>query len=74
MTDYPSFGLFLTIGLAFGPLAGLAAFLITYEEYSHHGLSRSKLLGESLAAAAYAAAVMVAVVVVAGYFIGQWGA
>ncbi len=26
----------LTIGLAFGPLAALSAYLITYSEYQHH--------------------------------------
>lgn len=74
MEGYPALGLFLAIGLIFGPLAGLAAFLITYEEYSHHGFERGRLIRESLGAAVYAACVMVILVVVAGYFIGSWGA
>ena len=62
------------IGLLFGPLSGLAAFLITYEEYSHHGFSRGRLMWESLRAALFAAVALAVIAVVAGYFIGQWGA
>ncbi len=39
------------IGLLFCPLAGAMAFLITYEEYSHHHLERRVVVGRSLGAA-----------------------
>lgn len=39
--------LFLVIGLVFSPIAAAMAFLITYEEWSHHGLSRGELLKRS---------------------------
>jgi hypothetical protein len=39
------------IGLIFSPLAGAMAFVITYEEYSHHHLQRRVVLGRSLEAA-----------------------
>lgn len=32
----------LLIGLFFAPLAGIIAFLITYEEYSHHFSDKKK--------------------------------
>ncbi len=36
------------IGLMFCPLAGAMAFLITYEEYSHHHLERRVVVWRSL--------------------------
>lgn len=73
MEGYPTLSLFLAIGLLFGPLAGATAFLITYEEYSHHGLDRGRLIKESLGAAISAACAVVILAVVSGYFIGRWG-
>ncbi len=73
MEVYPDFGLFLMIGLLFAPFGGLAAFLIIYEEYSHHGFSRGRLIREGLAAAFTAASVLIVVALVAGFFIGPWG-
>ncbi len=46
------FTLFVVIAAVFSPLAAVMAFLITYEEYSHHHLGRRELLGRSLGAAA----------------------
>lgn len=40
--------LLLVVGLAFAPLAAAMAFVITYEEWSHHGLSRADLIKRSL--------------------------
>lgn len=39
------------IGLLFCPLAGAMAFVITYEEYSHHHLERRIVIERSLGAA-----------------------
>lgn len=39
------------IGLLFCPLAGAMAFLITYEEYSHHHLDKRVVVERSLGAA-----------------------
>jgi hypothetical protein len=38
----------LSLGLIFGPLAGLMAFLIAYEEYRHHFLDRRRAIRASL--------------------------
>jgi hypothetical protein len=38
---------FLPVALVFGALAGAMAFLVTYEEYSHHHLPRAQLLQQS---------------------------
>jgi len=35
------------IGIIFGPLAAAMAFVITYEECSHHGLARPELMKRS---------------------------
>jgi hypothetical protein len=40
--------LLFIIGIVFGPLAAVMAFAITYEEWSHHGLSRPELIKRSL--------------------------
>ncbi|MBI4492836.1 MAG: hypothetical protein HY690_08605 [Chloroflexi bacterium] len=37
----------LVIGLAFSPIAAAMAFLITYEEWSHHQLPRAEVLKRS---------------------------
>jgi len=74
MSDlYPNLGTFIAIGLVFAPLAGAMAFLITYEEYSHHGLTKSRILRFSLEAAAVGGGMILALMVVAGFFIGRWG-
>jgi hypothetical protein len=38
----------LTVYLPFCPLAGLVAFLITYEEYSHHRMRHRAILQRSI--------------------------
>ena len=38
----------LTLYLPFVPLAGLVAFLITYEEYSHHRMGRMAVLRHAI--------------------------
>ena len=46
--------LFGIIGLVFGSLGALAAFLITYGEYEKHKLPRSSLLSEAFKSAIFA--------------------
>jgi hypothetical protein len=41
-------------GLAFGSVAGLSAFLITYREYEQHKMERPKLMRHSLSSALFA--------------------
>lgn len=43
------------IGLLFSPLAGAMAFLVTYEEYQHHGFGQLQLVWRSFQAAAVTA-------------------
>jgi hypothetical protein len=38
----------LVVGIIFGPLPAAMAFVITYEEWSHHGLARPELIKRSL--------------------------
>ena len=40
----------LLLGLILGPLAGLMAFAITYEEYQHHFPNRRRVMWASLEA------------------------
>ena len=61
-------GLFLAVGLVFGVLAGMMAFLITYEEYSHHHFDRGRLVRASLEAALFAFLVILALALAAGFF------
>lgn len=42
---------FLLMGLIFSPIAAAMAFLITYEEYRHHGFGPGELRRRSLQAA-----------------------
>lgn len=58
--------LFILLGLAFGPLAGLMGFIITYEEYSHHHLERRKLMVLCLQSAVTAFAAVLGILIVAG--------
>jgi len=62
---------FVLLGLAFSPIAGAMAFLITYEEYSHHQFARRRLLAMSLEAAAVAMAVILALMVAAALLLGS---
>lgn len=58
--------LLIAIGLVFAPLGALAAFLITYEEWSHHALPRRTVLGRSVAAALVAGAFLLAISAIVG--------
>jgi hypothetical protein len=40
--------LFLLIGMAFAPLGAAMAFVITYEEWTHHHVSQREMLVRSL--------------------------
>jgi len=40
----------LIVGLFFAPLAGAMAYLVTYEEYRHHGFDARSLVWRSLQA------------------------
>ncbi len=66
-------GLFLVVGLVFGVLAGMMAFLITYEEYSHHHFDRGRLVRASLEAAGYAFLVILVLALAAGFFVNLGG-
>jgi hypothetical protein len=60
----------LIIGLVCAPIAGLMAFLITYEEYSHHFPDRRAVLRMSAEAGITAALFLGALWAVALYVIG----
>lgn len=53
------------IGLMLGPLAGLGAFLITYEEYQHHYATRGPAIRASLEVAVVTFVVFLALSVIA---------
>jgi hypothetical protein len=57
---------FIPIGLTFSALAALAAFLITYEEWSHHYPSKREPLKHALEAAIVAFLVFVILATLAG--------
>ncbi|MHB1417603.1 MAG: hypothetical protein ACYC1C_20335 [Chloroflexota bacterium] len=67
----PAFWSFFIVGILFAPLAGVAGFLITYEEYSHHGLGRRRTVLISLEAAAWSALAILLVALVGGFFISR---
>ncbi len=63
--------LFAVIAAIFSPLAAVMAFLITYEEYSHHHLDRRELLRRSLGAAVVTLVFFLLIVsLVGGLFVG----
>jgi hypothetical protein len=59
---------FLTIALPFCLIAGLVAFLITYDEYSKHGFKGKRLFREAFEAAIIAFLVMLGLIILASYF------
>lgn len=63
--------LFLMIGAIFGPIAGVMAYLITYEEYSHHFLDRRETIGRSLSTALVTAAFFVILFAIVGYVLDR---
>ncbi len=62
---------FVLLGLFFSPFAGAMAFLITYEEYSHHQFERRRLIAMSLEAAVVSMAVILALMIVAALILGS---
>lgn len=62
-----SLQLSLVLGLIFGTIAAVLAFLIVYEAYRRHRLPARRLWRESLEAAVFAFVVFVILFVVTGY-------
>ena len=67
MASHTNLQLFGTIGLVFGPLAGIMAFLITHEEYSHHRLPGNKDLVMSLQAGVVGFVAILIILLLAGF-------
>jgi uncharacterized membrane protein YagU involved in acid resistance len=65
------FELSLLGGALFGLCAGLMAFLIFFEEYGKHGLSRVRLWKEALYGGCVAFAFFMILSLVAGYVISR---
>lgn len=59
----------LILGTAFGLLAGAMSFLITFDEYRKHGMSRSRLWKAALSAGAFAFAVFMMLSLTAGFWL-----
>ena len=62
-----SFGLFFFIGLIFSPLAAFIAFIITYEEYTHHFIDKKKAFEHGLQMAFITFVVFIIVSLLAGF-------
>jgi hypothetical protein len=65
---------FFAVGLVFGPLAALGAYVITYKEYSRHGFSRRALIRRSLQAALVAFAFFLAAAALLGALFTRFAA
>lgn len=63
---------FIIIGLGFSVLAGLAAFLITYEEWSRHYPDKREPLRHALSAAFFAFIVFVVLTLIAIAYMNQF--
>ena len=61
----------LALGVLFGPVAGLMAFLITYQEYRHHYSSPGPARREALRAGLFATAVFLALLSLAGLVVDR---
>ncbi len=61
--------LFLMIAAIFGPIAGVMAYLITYQEYSHHFLDRREIIGRSLVTALVTVAFFVVLFALVGFLL-----
>ena len=59
--------IFLIIDIGFGLMAGLMAFLITYQEYSHHFKEKKKIIRLSLQAGFASFFVIVTAALIAEY-------
>ena len=57
----------LSIGIVFGIVASIMAFLITYEEYVHHYIGRQEPLRASFQTALFAFIVFVALSLIVGW-------
>jgi hypothetical protein len=64
---------FAGLGVIFGGVAGLSAFLVTYEEYQHHGLARHRTFMESLRSGAVAFAFFLSAALAVGLFLHPAG-
>ena len=63
---------FMLIGLPFSALAALAAFLITYEEWSHHFSTNGKPLTYAIRAAIVTFVVFAVLTVLAGIVVTRF--
>ena len=61
----------LVLGFSFSSIAGLAAFLISYEEYSRHYKDKRKALQLSLKTAIFAFMVFLILAIIIGFFIDR---
>ena len=61
----------LVLGFSFSSIAGLAAFLISYEEYSRHYKDKRKALRLSLKTAVFAFMVFLTLAIIIGFFIDR---
>ena len=63
--------LLVAIGLVFSTLAAIAAFLITYDEWTHHFTNRREPLKYGIKAAVTAFAVFMALTMLAAFFVSR---
>jgi len=63
--------LFIMIGSGFGVLAALAAFVITYEEWSHHYAQGTEPFKHALKVAVVTFTVFIILSILAGLYFGQ---
>ena len=61
----------LVLGFSFSSIASLAAFLISYEEYSRHYKDKRKALRLSLKTAVFAFMVFLILAIIIGFFIDR---
>lgn len=62
---------FLIIGLVFSPIGAVIAFLITYEEYTHHYADNKKPLRFAIQAAIVTFIVLFGITAIAGVFFAR---
>ena len=59
----------IIIGLIFSPIGAVMAFLITYEEYTHHYADQRKIFRQAVKTAVFTFFVLLAVTIIAGLFL-----
>jgi len=64
-----TFEISLVIGLFFGLIGAIMAFLITYEEYSHHYADKRKSFKHAIQTAIFTFAVFLVLTLTAVYFV-----